>query len=299
MAEIKNLLHSRHLLFVLSLAAGMIADRGALWTMPLVLPALALVMTLSTLGIPNDVFRAPRALLPQALLGTVMSYVVLGNFIIALSAVLIREEALWTGFVIMAAVPPAIAVAPFANYLEGNVSHARTGTAGAYLGALIIMPLIAFGLLGTSFVDPYRLAVVMLGLIVLPLLISRLIIAKGWSERLEPLKSRLTDWCFFLVMYTIVGMNRGLLLQRPSILLLVIVVAFASTFLLGVIIEWVGGLFRINRETLTRLVLFGTLKNYSLAGGIALYLFEPEMALPAAVATVFMLIYIVWLGYRK
>ena len=115
MAEIKNLLHSRHLLFVLSLGAGMIADRGALWTMPLVLPALALVMTLSTLGISNDVFRAPRALLPQALLGTVMNYVVLGNFIIALSAVLIREETLWTGFVIMAAVPPAIAVAPFAN----------------------------------------------------------------------------------------------------------------------------------------------------------------------------------------
>jgi BASS family bile acid:Na+ symporter len=228
-----------------------------------------------------------------------MNYVVLGNFIIAVSAVLIREEALWTGFVIMAAVPPAIAVAPFTDYLEGNVSHAQTGTAGAYLGALIIMPLIAFGLLGASFVDPYRLAVVMLVLIVLPLPLSRLIIAKGWNERLEPVKSRLIDWCFFLVMYTIVGMNSQLLLQKPSLLLPVIAVAFASTFLLGIIIEWVGGLFRINRETLTRLLLFGTLKNYGLAGGIALYLFRPETALPAVIATVFMLIYIIWLGYKK
>ncbi|MBI4634168.1 MAG: hypothetical protein HY742_09800 [Deltaproteobacteria bacterium] len=299
MVEIKKLLHSRHLLFLLGLLAGMIADKGTFWTLPFVLPALALVMTLSTLGIPNNVFRTPRALLPQALLGTSMNYVVLGNFIIGVSAVLIREEALWTGFVIMAAVPPAIAVAPFTNHLEGNVSHALTGTAGAYIGSLIIMPLIAFGLLGSGSVEPFRLAVVMLELIVLPLLVSRLILAKGWNEKIEPLKSRLTDWCFFLVIYTIVGMNRNLLLQRPSILLPVIIVVVASTFLLGFIIEWVGGLFRINRESLTLLVLFGTLKNYGLAGGIALYLFGPVTALPTVVATVFMLIYIIWLGYRK
>ena len=299
MPEIKKLLHSRHLLVLLALLAGMIADQGTSWTFPFVLPALALIMTISTLGIPNNVFRAPRALLPQALLGTSMNYLVLGNFIIGVSAVLIREEALWKGFVIIAAVPPAIAVAPFTNYLEGNISQALTGTAGAYIGALIIMPLIAFGLLGTGSVEPCRLAIVMLELIVLPFLVSRLILSKGWNEKIEPVKSRLTDWCFFLVIYTIVGMNRNLLLQEPSILLPVISVVFASTFLLGLIIEWVGGLFRINRETLTMLILFGTLKNYGLAGGIALYLFGPMTALPTVVGTVFMLIYIIWLGYRK
>jgi BASS family bile acid:Na+ symporter len=299
MANIKTLLHGRHLLFLLALLAGMLADQGTPWTLPLVLPALAVVMTLSTLGISNTIFRAPRDLLLQALLGTSMSYIVLGNFIIGVSAILIREEMLWAGFVIMAAVPPAIAVAPFTNYLEGNVSRALTGTAGAYIGALIIMPLIAFGLLGASSVKPYALFAVMLELIILPLIVSRLIILKGWNEKIEPVKSRVTDWCYFLVIYTIVGMNRQLLMRDPSILLPVIAVAFASTFLLGFTIEWIGKLFRINRETLTRLVLFGTLKNYGLAGGIALYLFEPETALPAVVATVFMLIYIIWLGYRK
>ncbi len=299
MADIKHLLHSRYPLFLLAMVAGMIAYQGAVWTLPLVLPALAVVMVLSSLGIPNAVFRSPRELLPQALLGTSMNYVILGNFIIGVSAILVRDETLWTGFVIMAAVPPAIAVAPFTDHLEGNAARALAGTAGAYIGALIIMPLIAFGLLGASSVKPYGLLAVMLELIVLPLLVSRFLISKGWDKKIAPVKSRLTDWCFFLVIFTIVGVNRQLLLHKPSILLPVAAVAFASTFLLGFIVEWVGNLFRINRETLTRLILFGTLKNYGLAGGIALYLFGPDTALPSVVATVFMLIYIIWLGYRK
>jgi BASS family bile acid:Na+ symporter len=46
-------------------------------------------------------------------------------------------------------------------------------------------------------------------------------------------------------------------------------------------------------------VLLGTLKNYGLAGGISLAFFGNDSALPAAVSTVFMIIYVIWLGIQR
>ena len=71
------------------------------------------------------------------------------------------------------------------------------------------------------------------------------------------------------------------------------------TFLLGLAIERVGVLFPIDQKTLTSLILLGTLKNYGLAGGLALALFSKRTAVPATVSVVFMIIYIIWLGYKR
>ena len=68
-----------------------------------------------------------------------MNYVLLGNVIIGLSSLMIRSEAIWTGFVLVAAVPPAIAVIPFTGILRWQqhalpVRHRRSpsGCAGDY-----------------------------------------------------------------------------------------------------------------------------------------------------------------------
>ena len=55
----------------------------------------------------------------------------------------------------------------------------------------------------------------------------------------------------------------------------------------------------LDRRTLTSLVLLGTLKNYGIAGGLALTLFSQETALPATVSSVFMIVYIIWLNFKK
>lgn len=63
--------------------------------------------------------------------------------------------------------------------------------------------------------------------------------------------------------------------------------------------EKLGGLFRIDPKTLTSLVLLGTLKNYGLAGGLALVLFSKRTAIPATVLVIFMIVYIVWLEFKR
>ena len=107
-----------------------------------------------------------------------------------------------------------------------------------------------------------------------------------------------TNWSFFLLTYTIVGLNRDLILGRPLSLLPVVVIALASTFLLGWGIEKTGNLLHLREKVLTSLVLLGTLKNYGLAGGLALALFSKKTSVPATVSAVFMIVYIIWLELK-
>jgi BASS family bile acid:Na+ symporter len=299
MSKLKILLRNRNGIFLLALAAGLALPEAAPVTRHLVLPALALAMALSTMEIGNEVFIRPLSLLFPALLGIIMSYIILGNIIIGLSELLIRDEALWTGFVLLAAAPPAVAVIPFSGFLRGNGPLSLIGTVGAYLGALVIMPLITLTLLSTAAFDPLKLIMITLELIVLPLAFSRLLIRKGWKERIEPYRGTAVNWSFFTVLYTMVGLNRDVLLGQTWSLLPVAAISLISMFLLGFLIDWVCGLFHIPKETRTSLVLLGTLKNQGLSSGLALTLFSQEAAIPSTVSTMIMIGYIIWLDFRK
>ncbi|MCX5826155.1 MAG: hypothetical protein NTY86_22480 [Deltaproteobacteria bacterium] len=299
MTLLKSLLRNRNAIFLLALAAGLAFPAVTPVTRHLVLPALALAMALSTMEIGNDLFRKPRALLFPAFLGIIMSYIILGNIIIGLAAFMIRDETIWTGFILLAAVPPAVAVIPFSGFLKGNGPLSLVGTVGAYLGGLAIMPLIAVGLLSSAAFDHLQLLMITLELIVLPLCVSRILIREGWRERIAPYRGTVTNWSFFVVLYTLVGLNRSIILGQTSTLLPVAAISIFTTLILGFLIDWIGSRFHLPRETRTSLVLLGTLKNQGMAGGIALTLFSQGAALPAAVSTMVMIVYIIWLDFRK
>jgi BASS family bile acid:Na+ symporter len=294
-----RLFRDRNFILFSSLVIGLLWEGGAQWAKPLTLPALALVMTLSTMGTSLSVFRSPRDLLVPALGGLAMNFALLGGFILGLSTLLIGDEALWSGFVIIAAVPPAVAIIPFTGFLKGNSAFSLIGSIGGYLGALFITPLIVLGLLGTGSVEPVKLFTIMVELIMVPLVLSRILVLTGVAAKIEPLRGTITNWSFFVVSYTIVGLNRAVFLRHPLSLIPVALVALGSTFLLGLVIEKVGDLFRVDKETLTSLILLGTLKNYGVAGGLALALFSKQTAVPATVSIIFMIVYIIWLGYKR
>jgi BASS family bile acid:Na+ symporter len=296
MDRLIRLLRSRDFILSLGLGLGLLWGGGARWTNFLTLPLLAVAMTLSVMGIPGAIFRTPRSLVIPALAGVAMTYLALSGIILGLSFLLIRDKALWDGFVLVAAVPPGVAVIPFTFFLNGNHFFSLVGTMGAYLGALIITPLFALGFLGTASIDPARVFIIMVELILLPLVVSQVLVRIGASKRIDPFKGTITNWSFFVVTYTIVALNRQVFLDHPLSLLPAGLIALATTFLLGWAIEWVAGLFRIDPPTVTSLVLLGTIKNYGLAGGLSLALFSKETAVPATVSTIFMTAYIIWLG---
>jgi BASS family bile acid:Na+ symporter len=77
-------------------------------------------------------------------------------------------------------------------------------------------------------------------------------------------------------------------------------IILTSALLIGLLrgIEKAGAFLCLPEKVLTSLLLPGTLKNYGLAGGLALALFSKKTSVPAAVSTVFMIVYILWLELK-
>ncbi|MBI5583933.1 MAG: hypothetical protein HY892_08930, partial [Deltaproteobacteria bacterium] len=210
-----KLLKNRNFLLVFAIVLGLFLGQGARWTRDLVIPGLAVVMTLAVMGIPGSIFRSPRSLIWPILAGLALNYGLHGGVILGLSYLLIGEEALRAGFVMVAAAPPAVAVIPFTVILKGDGPFSLVATVGCYLGALLLMPLITFGLLGAGFAAPEKLVWVMIELILAPLAVSRILRWSGFSDKLKPYQGAVTNWGFFLVTYTIVGLNRAVFIDRP------------------------------------------------------------------------------------
>jgi len=299
MRKIAKLSHNRDFILSLALVMGLLLPQASRWTQHLTLPALALVMSMSTMGISRGAFPSPRSLIIPALLGVLMSYAVLGGFILGVSALFIHDKELWNGFIVLAIMPPAVAVIPFTDLLKGNNAFSLAGTMGGYLGALVIMPLVLYNFLESSRFILERLSIVAIVLIIIPLIVSRILRWRKIDKDLEKVKGAITNWSFFVVVYSIVGLNQDIFTHQPMRLLPVAAIAVGSMFVLGLIIEWVGKLFRIDPKTTMSLVLLGTIKNYGLAAGIALSLFSKESALPATVSTIFMFIYVIWIGFKQ
>lgn len=296
---IRRLLSNRNGIFVLAVVLGLLLPQAARWTELAMMPALALVMTLATLHVPNHYFSNPRAMLRPSLAGVAMTYVVLAGVLLAASALLIRDPRLWTGFVLIAAVPPAVAVIPFTVILKGDLSWTLSGTVASYLAALLIMPLMFLIWIGEAFADPYKLIWVILLLIGLPLIASRLILSLRLAGRIEPFRGLITDWGFFIVLYSMIGINRDLIFSQPTMIAPAALVVLISTFGLGLVIERTGVFLKKDPGRTVSLILLGTLKNQGIAGGLAISLFEKEAALPSAVYSVFMIVYILWLDLRQ
>jgi BASS family bile acid:Na+ symporter len=121
----------------------------------------------------------------------------------------------------------------------------------------------------------------------------------NWQDRIAPVRGLLTDWGFFIVLYSIIGVNRDLIFSHPLTIIPVAGIAFTTTFVLGWIIQKIGFLFNVDKENIVSLVLQGTLKNQGISGGLAIALFAKEAAVPSAVYSISMILYIMWLDWRK
>jgi BASS family bile acid:Na+ symporter len=299
MRIVVKLLRDRNVIMLLGLVVGLAWGGGAAFTETLTLPGLAVVMTLSTMGISGSLFRPIGNVVGQLLAGIAMSYVVFAGVILPLNLFFVQDPALRTGFILLAAVPPAVAVIPFTLFLKGNPAFSVIGTIGGYLGGLVIMPLIILAFVGPTFFNPFKVVLILGELIIVPLIASRILMWTRLDGYLQPARGTIVNWSFCIFTYTVVGLNRDVFLYRPGSLFAVAIIAAVSMFVLGWVIEKAARLIKLSDEDTTTLVLLGTLKNYGVAGGIALALFSKEAAMPATVSAVVMILYIVWLEYRK
>jgi bile acid:Na+ symporter, BASS family len=283
------------ILFLLAGLTGIILPQGADIGTALTLPALTIILTVTLLRMPRGFFRKPATLLTPAIWGIIMNYFILGNFIIWSGIFLIRDESLWVGIVLIAAVPPAVSIMPLTELLRAEQQDSFAGLAGAYLGAIFIAPLTGIGFLKYIPLNYSGIIVLVLALIVLPLVLSRIAVDKDWDKIFKPYKETINDWCLFIVFYALAASSRYLVFRRPLDLLFIAAIAVTSTFFIGYFIEKICLFYKVPEDKIISLLLLGTLKNYVLAGGIALVVFNKQAALPAMVFIFVMFIYELWL----
>jgi len=298
MQRIWAMIRDRNFVFLAALVCGLAVGQGAAYTKSLVVPALAVVMTLATLSISGQVFRHPRVLIRPALTGLILSYLLQGGVILLLAWWLVDEPAYFQGLVVLAAVPPAVVVMPLAVVLDGDPDYSLVALSGAYLGGLVLIPLIFLAFFGGEHLFRHELFLIVLLLIAAPMAISRLILWRGWEEPILRWRGAITNWGFFLALYTIVGLNRQVFLHEPLALLHLIFLAVASSLLLGEVVLWLARRRGIRLRRAKALMMIASMKNYGLASGLCLALFGSAAAVPTTVATIVFVPYLMWLSWR-
>ncbi len=294
-----RLLKNRDFIFILAICLGLGSGQLAQGIKWAVLPALAVIMTVSTLGIPGSLFKNPRAMLRPVAMGILMSFIVQGGLLIGLGQWLVSDKTLWTGIVLVASVPPAVAIIPFTGLLKGNTTFSLIATIGGYLSGLVITPLICLAILGASLIHPAKILLILAELVIAPIILSRILAYKGVDTAILPYKGLITNWGFFVVIYTIIGLNRTVFFKDPVFILPVIIICFIGTFVLGAFIEIICHSLKVEKPLRISINLLGTQKNAGTAAGIGLVLFGKTAALPAAVFTIFMIVYFISLGLRQ
>ena len=209
---------------------------------------------------------------------------------------LIDEKDLFYGFVVIVATPPGLAIVSFTTIYKGNTKYSLIGLLGVYLIAIFVTPfIIAIFSEGTE-INTSRLIITTLELIVLPIILSRLLLLKKVFPVVEKIRGKVVNWGFALIIYTVVGLNSKAIFSDFQDLLRISLIIFTSIFILG-LAHWLITKKKVSLENRISSNLMLTIKSSGFAAGTTLAVFGERSALPAAIMAVFVLLYLIFVGF--
>jgi len=295
--SLRHLLGNSNFIFFIAFLLGLIFGDYASPLKGYILPALVLIMSLSTTRITLSELIHIKNYLRDILFVFLINYIFLSGLILLANHILVKDHDLYVGFVVMAAIPSAVAIIPFTYLLKGEMTVSLIGSAGLYLLALGMAPLISFQLLDMGRIEPLKLISALTQLILIPFFVSRGLLKWRIFHRIKENTNHLINCAFFLVIFTVIGINRSTFLGHFDILLLVSLIAFLRTFVSGHLIYFVSKITGTDRQRRMSYVLFGSFKNLGLAAAIAIVLFNERAAIPAAVTIPFEILFFIWFNY--
>lgn len=244
----------------------------------------AALVIATTFALTEISFRgiSPRAEARGFLLALTMNYVALGGLILAFGSQA-EERAIHDGWVLMAAVPPAIAVVPITAYLRGNTRRTLLSLALMYLLGLALVPGLTFAFTrqGVPLPDLVAQTVLLVGV---PIAASQPL--RRWP-RIDAHRTTAVSVSFFFLVFTISGSTRATLLSRPDLLVALSGLSILRTFGIGLAAFLLSRRLRLPREDRIAVTAFASFKNLGLTIVLAFAVFGPEASLPSIVALVF------------
>jgi BASS family bile acid:Na+ symporter len=259
---------------------------------PYILSPLIIVMFLSTTEIKFKALLNIKRYGLKVVTCLLLNYGLVSAVALGLAWLVFREGDFFMGFVMVAAMPTAIAVIPLSYIMKGDTEVAVVGVSLCYLLALIIGPGLVYIVIGSS-LDVWEIFEALLFVIVLPLLASRLLMALDIDKKLGLGKKVFMNINFFMVMYIIIGVNFENFFIEGWVLVLVILVCVARSFGTGAACLATSKIMKCKRADAINYTFFGSFKNLGLTATLALVLFGEKASIPAALgAPVEMISYI-------
>ncbi len=222
------------------------------------------------------------------------------NFILQAAFILfcsyfIFDDAVFNGFVVIAATPPGVAVIPFSYTFKGDLNYSFRAILGTYLISIILSPFIIYLFSEGVILNPVIITGVILKVIVIPLLFSRILLIKKIYPFTEKLRGKVIDWGFALIIYTAVAVNRNLLFTDYISVFKIGLIMFLSLFGFGTFFLFLKRKSR-NKKLIISKNLLLTVKSSGFAIAVTLILFEQKSAVPAALMSIFVLLWLITLN---
>lgn len=198
------------------------------------------------------------------------------------------------GWIVMAAVPSAVAVIPITSLFRGNVQRALISSAFLYVAALGIAPVMTLLFAGEA-ANPVDLGIQLLLQIALPLAVSRPLARSGFVARH---RRTLVNFSFFVLVLTLAGANRSVFVSDPALVVALAVGGLVRTWAIGAGAYLVSNRISADRSLHIADALFASLKNLGFAAVLGVSLFAPAAALPAIICIFLEISWVVALGRR-
>lgn len=296
---IKQILLNRNTILVFAVLAGIIVGDKASSLKGLTFPALAITMTFSMTGMRMSQVKDLNGVYKPFLMGILLNYGLFSLVLIPLAYWFMPTPELFYGFVVIAAAPPGVAIIPFSYILKGDVIYAIIGVVGAFLGSIFIAPLLVNVFAASKGINSLDLFIMMLQLVVAPLIISRFLLWKPLFKHIEPIRGKVVDWGFAVLIFVAVGLNREVFFTEPMLLVKVSLILLTATFVLGYVYTKIADKVGVSNSIITSQSMLVAIKSSGFSVFTAITLFGKEAAIPSAVMAVVVLLYLIYLSLKS
>jgi len=296
---VKFLVLNRNAILIFAVIAGILLGEHANALKFLTFPALALTMTFSMTGMSLVQLRNEPNIYKPMLTGIFLNYIAFSAVILPLAYWLMPTKELFYGFVVIAATPPGVAVIPFSFILRGNVVYAIISVTGAFLGSIVLAPIMVKLFAASSGINPINLLWLMLQLVVAPLIVSRFLLWKPIKPFVEKVRGKVVDWGFAILIFVAVGLNRQVFFSSPTLLLSIAGILLVTIFGLGHFTNMVARYLKTHKDKRIPMVMLVGIKSSGFSVFTALTLFGKEAAIPSAVMAVVVLLYLIFLSIKS
>lgn len=197
----------------------------------------------------------------------------------------IDNQALWTGWVMLSAVPCAISVVPSALFLKADPKLAVLSLTVIYVIAIALTPLITHTLIGNS-VNPLEVLRYILMFILIPFVLT--IPIKRLHLKQAP-KTLFINLMMFILVFVGLGSRQEFVFSEPMIVLSLVVACMFRIFLVSTVFVLAMKKLGCDRDNGLNYVTFCYWKNSGMSASLTMGLFAatmPEAVLPCVVSLI-------------